>query len=182
MKDNFETSLDLVLRSEGYEPDSDTNPYGYVNDPHDPGGMTQLGVTKRAWEDYVGHPVSEDDMKALRPDTVSQFYREKYWDSCQCDMLPAGVDYCVMDFAVNSGPGRASRLLQEVVGVTKQDGVIGPLTLDAVSLMTPTMIITELSDARTAYLQSLSTFDRYGRGWLNRVSQVERAAFAMVSR
>lgn len=181
MKNNFTVCLSYVLTEEGYHPNHPTNPYGFVNNPHDPGGMTQLGVTKKAWEEYLGHSVTVDDMMALRPDTVSQFYKIKYWDLCHGDDLPAGVDYAVMDFAVNSGPGRAAKFLQEVVGV-KADGGIGPMTLDAISLMTPTQIITDLCDKRLAFLQTLPTFGTFGKGWSARVAQVENLAFKMVPR
>jgi len=181
MNDNFTTCLSHVLTDEGYHPNDPRNPYGFVHNPHDPGGMTQLGVTKRAWEEYVGHSVSEDDMKSLRPDTVAPFYKTKYWDVCHGDTLPAGVDYAVMDFAVNSGPGRAIKFLQEIVGV-KVDGNLGPMTLEAISLMTPTQIITDLSDKRLAFLQALSTFSTFGLGWSNRVARVENLAFKMVVR
>jgi len=181
MNTNFTVCLSYILNDEGYHPNDPKNPFGFVNDPHDPGGMTQLGVTKKAWEDFVGHSVTENDMKSLRPDTVSQFYREKYWDTCHGDTLPAGVDYAMVDFAVNSGPGRAVKFLQEVVGV-KADGGIGPMTLDAIALMTPTQIITDLCDKRIAFLQSLPTFGRYGKGWSDRVQRVEKTAFQMVPR
>jgi lysozyme family protein len=181
MNNNFMVCLSHVLTAEGYHPNDPRNPFGFVNNPADPGGMTQLGVTKKAWEAYVGHPVTESDMRSLRPDTVAPFYKAKYWDTCHGDTLPAGVDYAVMDFAVNSGPSRAIKFLQEVVGV-KADGNLGPMTFEAIGLMTPTQIITDLSDKRLAFLQALPTFATFGLGWSNRVAQVENLAFKMVVR
>src|ERR1700742_2119459 len=122
MTNNFDSVLQCVLKDEG----------GFVNDPQDPGGMTNLGVTQRVWEAYVGHPVSEADMRALTSAMVSPLYRQNYWDRVHGDELPLGVDYAVMDFAVNSGPSRSAKTLQAACGVA-QDGSIGTQTLQAVN-------------------------------------------------
>ena len=106
MKENFDEALKAILHHEG----------GFVNHPKDPGGMTNLGVTKRVWEEYVGHEVDEKAMRALTPADVDTLYRRKYWDKVRGDELPAGVDYAVFDAAINSGPGRASKWLQTAVG------------------------------------------------------------------
>ena len=124
MNANFEKALALVLEHEG----------GYVNHPSDPGGMTNLGVTKRVWEEWVGHEVDEKTMRGLTPEIVGPMYKAKYWDKVKGDDLPAGVDYCVFDAAINSGPGRAAKWLQAAVGVDP-DGGIGPKTLQAVAGM-----------------------------------------------
>jgi len=68
MKDNWENAFLAVLKHEG----------GYVNHPKDPGGMTNLGVTKRAWEEYVGHEVDEATMRGLTPEVVKPFYKSRY--------------------------------------------------------------------------------------------------------
>ncbi|NDH74160.1 MAG: hypothetical protein EBY53_06475, partial [Rhodobacteraceae bacterium] len=90
MKDNFRQALQAVLQHEG----------GFVNHPKDPGGMTNLGVTKRVWEEWVGHPVGEKEMRALTPVTVARLYKRKYWDAVKADELPTGLDYLMFDFAV----------------------------------------------------------------------------------
>ena len=77
---DFKECLDLVLKSEG----------GFVNHPSDPGGMTNLGVTKKVWEEFVGHPVSEADIRALTPEKVAPLYEQKYWRTCYCEVLPRG--------------------------------------------------------------------------------------------
>ena len=87
MKENWENAFLAVLKHEG----------GYVNHPRDPGGMTNLGVTKRAWEAYVGHEVDEAAMRALTPDVVKPFYKKMYWDKIKGDDLPPGVDYAAYD-------------------------------------------------------------------------------------
>ena len=168
MKDNFEQCLALVLKNEG----------GYVNNPADPGGMTNLGVTKKVWESWVGHPVDESAMRALGPQDVSPLYKAQYWDKIKGDDLPLGVDYACFDLAVNSGVGRAAKILQQAVGVTA-DGAIGPATLVAVESQNPRTLATEICDARLAFLQTLPTWGTFGKGWGRRVDEVEKAAFEM---
>lgn len=169
MENNFEQCLALVLKNEG----------GFVNNPKDPGGMTNLGVTKKTWEDWVGHPVDESVMRALGPADVAPLYKKNYWDKTRCDDLPAGVDYAIFDFAVNSGPSRAAKILQGCCGVA-QDGSIGPATLNAVATRSPRDLATEICEERLKYLQSLPTYDTFGKGWTRRVNEVEAMAFNMV--
>ena len=169
VQDNFEQCLALVLKHEG----------GFVNHPKDPGGMTNLGVTKRVWEEWVGHPVDEAAMRALGPQDVAPLYKKNYWDKIRGDDLPSGVDYACFDLAVNSGVGRAAKFLQQAVGVSA-DGVIGPATLDAVEKANPRDLATEICDLRLNFLQSLPTFATFGKGWSRRVSEVEESAFKMV--
>ena len=103
-----------------------------MNHPKDPGGMTNLGCTKKVWEEHCGHEVDEKTMRALTPADVAPLYKTKYWDKVRGDELPSGVDYAVFDAAINSGPGRAAKWLQTCVGV-EPDGGIGPKTLAAVA-------------------------------------------------
>ena len=171
MKENFEKCLAKMLAHEG----------GFVNHPKDPGGMTNLGVTKRVWEEWVGHEVDEKQMRALTPETVAPLYKRKYWDAVRADDLVAGVDYCVFDVAVNSGPGRAIKFLQSAVGVTV-DGGFGPATLAAVkdSEEDPTRLIELYCAKRLDFLQSLKTFETFGKGWSRRVAEVKDAALKML--
>jgi lysozyme family protein len=152
---------------------------GYVNDPHDPGGMTNLGVTKRAWEAFVGHPVDEATMRGLTPARVEPFYKVQYWDKVRGDALPSGVDCAVFDYAVNSGVNRAAKDLQHAVGVGA-DGVIGPLTMAAINAMEPSLIVARVCDLRLSFLRSLATFDRYGKGWTCRVEKVADNAHGLM--
>ena len=168
MKENFESSLEHVLKSEG----------GFVNNPKDPGGMTNLGVTKAVWEAFVGHPVSEADMRALTPEKVAPMYENKYWDACKCDELPAGVDYLVFDFAVNAGPGRSIKTLQKALAVP-EDGAIGPTTLHNIAIMDRGELIARFSEAKEEFYKSLKTFDTFGAGWLKRVAEARGIAQTM---
>ena len=169
MQNNFNVALQHVLKSEG----------GYVDHPKDPGSRTNLGVTARTWEDWVGHVPSEKEMRELTPEKVAPLYKRKYWDAVKGDDLPSGVDYCVFDCAVNSGPGRAAKILQETVGV-KPDGGIGPITLAAVKSLDPVVLINKYAEKRLAFWQSLPTFDTFGKGWTRRGNEVKDEALKMV--
>ena len=170
MQGNFKQCLALVLKEEG----------GYVDNPKDPGGRTNLGVTQKVWESWVGHPVTEADMRAFGPQDVSPLYKSNYWDKIRGDSLPLGVDYATFDMAVNSGVARAAKTLQSVLGVTPVDGQVGPATLRACEAANAREVATRICEARLAFLQSLPTYATFGKGWSRRVSDVERLAFNMV--
>jgi lysozyme family protein len=169
MKENFEQCFALVLKHEG----------GYVDHPKDPGGATNLGCTKAAWEAWVGRTVTKDEIKALKPADVMPLYRKKYWDAVRGDELPEGVDYAVFDLAINSGPSRAIKILQSAANVPV-DGVIGPATLAAVRSIEPVALSEKICDNRNAFLQNLSTYSTFGKGWSRRVSEVRNMAANMV--
>ena len=168
---NFETCLALMLAHEG----------GYVDHPKDPGGRTNLGVTQRVWEEWVGHEVDEKQMRALTHEMVAPLYKRKYWDAVRADDLMDGVDYCVFDVAVNSGPGRAIKFLQNCVGSTP-DGGFGPATLAAVKKAEedPAALIEMYCAKRLEFLQSLKTFETFGKGWSRRVQEVKDKALKML--
>jgi lysozyme family protein len=170
MNGNFEQSLAFLLKEEG----------GYTNNPHDKGGMTNLGVTHTDWGAWIGREPTEQDMRGLTPEKVAPLYKQKYWDAMKCDDLPVGVDYAVFDFGVNSGTGRSARYIQSVCGAT-QDGIIGPQTLAAVKSMDPIAVIDSLCDKRLNFLQALSDWQYFGNGWGGRVERVRQRAKRMVS-
>jgi len=167
--ENWGEAFRALLRHEG----------GFVNHPKDPGGMTNLGVTKRVWEEWTSHPVNEADMRGLTPGMVEPLYRERYWRKVRGDELPAGVDLAVFDCAVNSGPGRAAMLLQQAIGVWP-DGVIGPKTMAAIKAQDAKATVDRFCDLRLAFLRGLSTWPTFGKGWERRVEDVRRQAKAMV--
>jgi lysozyme family protein len=169
MKSNFESAITELLLHEG----------GFVNHPKDPGGMTNLGVTKTVWEGWTGHDATETTMRNLSTSDVTPLYRKKYWDAVQGDNLPAGLDYCIFDTAVNSGAGRSIKLLQRSIGVA-EDGAIGPNTLAAILVADVGQLIDKYCAARQDFLQSLATFDTFGKGWTRRVSEVNLKAKEMI--
>jgi lysozyme family protein len=166
MPSNFQECLDLVLKSEG----------GWVNHPSDPGGETNLGVTKAVWEEYLGHPVKT--MKNLTKDDVAPMYELKYWRPCYCEVLPRGLDFVVFSMGVNAGPGRSVKLLQQSIGCVP-DGVIGPRTRELISASNSANLIAKFSETRREYYRSLKTFPIFGKGWLARVNREEQEALQM---
>lgn len=167
-RENWEDAFKAVLKHEG----------GFVNHPRDPGGMTNLGVTKRAWEEYTGQLADESEMRSLTSELVKPFYKAKYWDKIKGDDLPSGVDYAAYDLAVNSGPARAAKYLQQIVGVPA-DGIIGPKTLAAIKEAPADEVIDALCGMRMDFLKALPTFDTFGKGWTRRVAEVETKAKGM---
>jgi lysozyme family protein len=166
MQGNFEKCLELVLKSEG----------GWVNHPSDPGGETNLGVTKRVWEEYVGHPV--ESLKKLTKEDVAPLYEQKYWRPCYGEVLPRGLDFVVFSMGINAGTGRSIKLLQQSIGCVP-DGVIGPKTRGLISDSNSATLIAKFSEARREYYRSLKNFPIFGKGWLNRVDHEEAEALSM---
>lgn len=169
MKNNFEPSFELVLKEEG----------GYVNNPKDPGGMTNLGVTKRAWEAWCGKTVSEEFMRGLTPEAVKPFYKAQYWDKIKGDQLAAGLDYAAFDLAVNSGTGRAAKYLQQLAGVP-QDGVLGVKSMEAIGETDPRQMADAICELRMDFLRRLADFNTFGKGWSSRVGRVRLRAMTMI--
>ena len=170
MKHNWEKSLEVILHHEG----------GYVNHPKDPGGETNMGVTKIVYEDFGG----TKDMKELTKEDVEPIYKKNYWDRVKGDDLPEGLDLMIFDFAVNAGTGRAAKFIQRLVNTTV-DGGIGPNTLGKIKEYVVTYgieeTITSYALMRQNYYESLSTFDTFGRGWTRRVSEVTEKAKEWIS-
>lgn len=171
MNVNFAASLAAVLLHEG----------GYVDDPQDPGGATNRGVTQAVYDDWrVSQGLPKRAVRLINDYEVGSIYRGSYWNACHCDDLPSGVDYAVFDFAVNSGVHRACRYLQRACGVT-EDGALGPMTMQAVTSLNAVHLVDAICDLRIGYLQKLPTFARFGRGWTARVTEVDVKAKAMAS-
>ena len=167
--ENWIKCLETILHHEG----------GYVNHPKDPGGETNLGVTKRVYEDFGG----TKDMKDLTREDVEPIYKKNYWDRVKGDDLPAGLDLCVFDFGVNAGTGRAAKYLQTLIG-TVADGGIGPNTLKTLNAYVSEHGVKETIEnyqaERQKYYESLSTFDTFGKGWTRRVTETTELAVSMI--
>lgn len=170
MRGNFDTAMRYLLA-----PDREG---GFNNDAQDPGGMTNLGVTAKQWEMWTRAPVTEHIMRNLNAVAVTPFYRQRYWDPIKADAYPSGVDHLVFDMAVNSGPGRAVKTLQGVLGVP-QDGSVGMVTLGALGHRHAPDVIPAFSAARLAYLQGLDGWAHFGAGWERRVQEVAAEALRL---
>ena len=167
---NWQTALTFVLSQEG----------GYSDDPRDPGGITNRGITISEWQRWTGCAVTADDMKSLTVADVTPVYHSSYWLASRCADMPAGVDLLLFDMSVNTGNRRAAIMLQDAVGAAPVDGIIGPITLAAVRAESASWLIGQLSTAREEFYRSLSTFPHFGNGWLNRVAAAKTAALALI--
>ena len=162
---NFDASMAEVFSHEG----------GYVNDPRDPGGETNMGISKRSYP--------REDIRGMTRERAAAIYRRDYWNRVKGDQLPDGIDLVAFDPAVNSGVSRGSRWLQSALGVT-QDGKIGPQTVLAAQTATDGVaVIKRACAARMGFLRGLtSLWSTYSRGWTRRVASVEATAVAMYTR
>lgn len=169
---NFGNCVHKVLRHEG----------GYVNHPDDPGGITNLGVTKKVYDAWTGKESTVDQMKALTDEDVKPIYEENYWNKIKGDELPNGLDLCIFDFGVNAGPSRAAKMIQKMADTTV-DGGIGPNTIKAINALVKKDGLEEViklyQAKRQAYYESLKHFDTFGRGWTRRNEDTTAYALEM---
>lgn len=149
---DFDAAFNLLIGNEG----------GYVNNPEDPGGETNWGISKRAYPDV--------DIASLTREQAKALYKRDYWDRAQCDQLPPAVAFQVFDTAVNSGIGQAIRFLQRAVGVA-DDGQVGPLTIAAVRRLDAESIAARFNGQRLDFMTRLSTWDTFGKGWARRIAK-----------
>ncbi|NBH76205.1 glycoside hydrolase family 108 protein [Rodentibacter pneumotropicus] len=151
----FQQIFDRLIGHEG----------GYVNDPRDPGGETNWGITKHTAREngYVG------SMRAMTREQAFKIYHSAFWVRYQCEKMPSAVAYQFFDSAVNHGLGNASRMLQRAVNVA-DDGVIGNFTLAAIKKMAVSDVIMRLNAERLEFYCKLSTFAKFGKGWVRRVA------------
>lgn len=150
----FEEAVEFVLSQEG----------GYVNDPHDPGGETNFGISKRQFPEL--------DIAGLTRDEAIQIYRKHYWDKVCAERLPAVLRLAVFDGAVNQGVDFTVRALQRIL-LVKVDGDLGPYTLNAIfNYRDYPKLLGHFLDARLRRYVSLPTWPRYGQGWAKRLLDV----------
>ena len=169
MKENFDKCLEMLLSHEG----------GFVNHPEDPGGITNLGVTKKVYDEWTGSESTEQEMRDLTPDDVAPIYKKNYWDRVKGDSLPSGLDWACFDWCVNSGSGRPAKAVQRAV-VATQDGAIGPQTLGLIMEKDPEEIINYVYGVRQDFYKSLKTFETFGRGWTRRNKETLHQALEMI--
>ena len=165
----FDACMPFIFKAEG----------GYSDNPADPGGPTNFGITLATLRAYDGDPnLTADELKKLTSAVAKEIYRTAYWNRMQCGALPAGLDLEVFDFGVNSGPAESVKTLQRLVGVT-QDGSVGPITLAAVGQFNVGDLIGRFAQARLAFYQGLK-MPEFEQGWATRVAQIQTAATKML--
>lgn len=167
MRESLPVALKLMFGAEG----------GYSNRSTDAGGPTKYGITAKTLAAHRGHPVTAADVQALTLAEAQAIYEQSYWSQSGGDVLPVGLDYAAFDTGVMSGPNRAVKMLQQVVGVTP-DGWIGEQTLSAVRDYPDGIValIEAYCDARMKFLRSIkgkTGWATNGRGWTIRVTGVD---------
>ena len=156
---NAHRAIPLILKHEG----------GYVNHPKDPGGATNKGVTQATYDNWRARSgLAKQSVRKITDAEVAEIYRVQYWDKIGGDDLPAGVDYAVFDFAVNSGPARAARYLQKCVGAAR-DGLVGNETISKAAELDEVDLIADLCRERLKFVRGLKTYKTFGRGWERRI-------------
>lgn len=166
---SYAVSLDRLLKDEG----------GYTDHPSDPGGPTNFGITLADARRYWKGNATAADVRAMPQDIARRIYRERYWNALRCDELPAGVDYAVFDYGVNSGIGRAGKVLRRVLKLSDRTSVVSDEVIAATRERVASDLVTSICAERIDFLRSLRTFPVFGRGWTARVSGVRAAALAM---
>lgn len=147
----FEDAFDRLIGHEG----------GYVNNPADPGGETNWGISKRSYPTV--------DIKNLSRWAAADIYRRDFWDQVHADALPDGVVFQLFDFAVNSGISTAIRYLQRAVGVA-DDGHWGPISQAALQKYSESDLIMLLLAERLDFMTRLSNWPDASRGWARRIA------------
>jgi lysozyme family protein len=173
MQADFAKALPRILVYEG----------GKVDNPRDPGGRTNKGVTQITFNAYLReNGMSAADVYSITLDEVSTIYKLKYWDAVRGDDLPAGLDLCVFDGGVNSGPGQSGKWLQHALGTKFPgaiDGIIGSKTLQAIEDFGDVeALIGAYCARRLATLHSLRTWSEFGNGWNARIANVMKTGDA----
>ena len=167
----YDQALSRLLTHEG----------GYTDHPSDPGGPTNFGITIHDYRQYVRPNATAADVRAMPLGEAKRIYREKYWDALRCDELPAGVDYAVFDYGVNSGVGRSAKVLKRVLGLDASSGSMTAPVIAAATKRKASELIVAICDERLRFLQSLRTWPVFGKGWSRRVGEVREAALAMAA-
>lgn len=166
---NYAESIKRVLKWEG----------GYVNHPADPGGPTNFGITLAVYK-ANGHPnATAADIRAMKIEEAGMIYRLKYAKPIAFDQHKMGVDYSLLDYAVHSGTGRANKVIRRVCGLPDNAPFADLMT--AINKRDPKKVVAAINSERLRFLQSLSTWGTFGKGWGRRMQDVSAAALAMAA-
>ena len=171
MKETYGRAMAKVYEDEG----------GYSNDAGDPGGPTRYGITIHDARMYWKSDATADDVRHMPKSIATEIYEKHYAIPLHYNDLPAGVDYAVLDYGINSGISRAARVLQKIVHAPV-DGSIGPETVKDALAMDPIKVINAMYDERLAFLRHLRTWPTFGRGWSRRVKEGRSLALSMAGK
>ena len=154
MKVNQDAALAFIFREEG----------GFVNDPHDPGGATNMGITIATLSRWLGKRASVLDVKNLEKPLATAIYEYDYFAPIEFNNLPAGIDVQLVDIAVNAGVGEAHAIW------------------DRVKKLPPSEQVLAVYNARTGFYRRLRNFFRYGKVWTGRAKRCYALACQVVKR
>ncbi len=175
MIENFVQALEWVLSCEG----------GYVNDPRDPGGATNCGITQAVYDVYrktKDLPLRSVELITLIE--VDAIYRREYWRVMQCDVMPHGVDYVLFDTAVLIGPTRTKEWLGEALRKIRAGESCKLKLCTIAGKMLPIGrdrdIIDSVLELRSTYLKSRPHAKTFIRGWLKRIELVRVRGYQLV--
>jgi lysozyme family protein len=171
MNSSYEPALARLLADEG----------GYSNHPADPGGATNFGIAIADYRKYVKPGATAADVCAMKVEDAKAIYRVKYRDAQRCDDLPAGVDYAVFDYGVNSGIGHSGKVLRRLLKLPDTISPVNDAVIAAARAADAKTLVTAFCDERLRFLQSLKTWAVFGKGWRRRVAEVKAAALAMAA-
>lgn len=166
---NYDACLKRVLRYEG----------GYSNHPSDPGGPTNFGITIADYQKYINPNGTAADVRNMTVDQAKTIYRVRYWGVSHCDQLEPGIDHCIFDYGVNSGVGRAGKVLRRLIGHPTNTSVITPEVIRAANARDQVDLVNAICDERLRFLQRLRTWPVFGKGWGSRVVDVRAFAGAL---
>jgi lysozyme family protein len=181
MTDRFELCWPFTLAQECPFPNDWANPRNFSNDAHDPGGKTMCGIIQREYDVWrKSHSLPPRDVRQLTQVEGEAIYSASYWDP-ECPVLPAGLDLCYFDEAVNAGTTEATKVLQYTLGV-KIDGDWGPQTAKAVTAIGDVgAVIRKFTDRRLRIYQEMPGFKYFGKDWTRRTTEIGVAALKMAA-
>lgn len=171
-KETYSEALKKVLEHEG----------GYSNHPSDPGGPTNYGITINDYRMYIDKNGTAESVKNMNVEQAKKIYKEKYWDIQNCDLLPAGLDYAVFDYGVNSGIGRSGKILRGLLGLPTDTHKIDQTVINAANKADTEDLIIKMMDERLRFLKGLKTWPVFGKGWGRRVVQVQDLALELMKK
>lgn len=166
MSADFNTAVEFVFKHEG----------GLSYHPDDPGGLTNFGISQRAYPNL--------NIRALTIDQAREIYRRDYWERCRCADLPSALGFLLFDSAIQHGASTAILTLQRALKV-KSDGIIGPVTLSAAA---STLLLESIPEfvARRSLLYARryavdTMIDTFGLGWFRRLAAAHQAALKLIA-
>lgn len=165
MSDVFGYAVERVLKREK----------GYVDDPNDNGGATNLGITISTLSQYRGRSCTKEDVRNLTVEEAKLIYKKFYWDAVRADEFNPAIAFILFDGAVQHGPVDSIKLVQRSMKLTP-DGVIGPMTFAALRRGNVHETIENALAERALYYSRLSDWVHFGKGWMRRLMEVAMIA------